>query len=160
MNIEQLETQKDKTPTAEEAQPVIEPAESVLEEVVTVWEVANLFSLDQSTPKKAAKKGRIPARKSGKTWLMLREDARLIWGEKGNRKARLSSGPEHDMLSDVMTSVEVANWLGLDESTPKKAAKKGKIKARKAGKTWLMHRRDVSKKWHKRFSKVKAAQGK
>ncbi len=129
---------------------------SVLDEVVTVREVANLFDLDKSTPKKAAKTGRIPARKSGKTWLMLCEDARLIWGKKGNRKAQLTTGPEHDMLSDVMTSVEVAHWLGLDESTPKKAAKKGKIHARKAGKTWLMHRRDVAKKWHKRAKKAAA----
>lgn len=137
------------TPEAELA-----PVKHVLEEVVTVNEVAHLFDLDTSTPKKAAKKGRIPARKSGKTWLMLREDARLIWGQRGNRKARLSKGPEHDMLTDIMTSAEVAAWLGLDESTPKKAAKKGKIHARKAGKTWLMHRKDVIKKWHKRYKKV------
>jgi excisionase family DNA binding protein len=50
--------------------------------VLTTSEVAELYGLDDSTPKKAAQEGAIPARKSGGTWLIRREDAEARWGKR------------------------------------------------------------------------------
>ncbi len=49
---------------------------------MTVREIAEEFGVDESTVREAAKKGWIPARKSGATWLIRRHDAQARWGER------------------------------------------------------------------------------
>jgi excisionase family DNA binding protein len=52
---------------------------------MTVKEIAEEFGVDESTVREAAKKGWIPARKSGATWLIRGHAAYARWGER--RKA-------------------------------------------------------------------------
>jgi excisionase family DNA binding protein len=56
--------------------------ELALNEIITTSEAAERYNLDDSTPKKAAQEGAIPARKSGGTWLIRREDAEARWGKR------------------------------------------------------------------------------
>jgi excisionase family DNA binding protein len=49
---------------------------------MTVKEIAGEFGVDESTVREAAKKGWIPARKSGATWLIHKRDAYARWGER------------------------------------------------------------------------------
>ena len=49
---------------------------------MTVKEIAEEFGVDESTVREAAKKGWIPAHKSGATWLIRRHDAQARWGER------------------------------------------------------------------------------
>jgi hypothetical protein len=51
-----------------------------LSQVITVQEAAIVFERNAATIRKACVKGWIPARQSGKTWIMLRSDAAARWG--------------------------------------------------------------------------------
>ena len=51
-----------------------------LNSVMTSNEVATAYNIDDSTVRHAIRNGRIPARQSGKTWLVRREDAEALWG--------------------------------------------------------------------------------
>jgi hypothetical protein len=54
---------------------------SVLPQVITANEAAKLYNRDMSTIRRACINGWIPARKSGRVWLMLRSDAESRWGQ-------------------------------------------------------------------------------
>lgn len=59
---------------------------SLLDQVITAGEAVELYNLSPSAVRKACQRGQIPARKSGSTWLILREDAEKEWGHrKSNR---------------------------------------------------------------------------
>ena len=49
---------------------------------MTVREIAQVYALDESTVREAAKKGWVPARKSGATWLIRSREAEARWGER------------------------------------------------------------------------------
>lgn len=49
---------------------------------MTVREIAQEYALDESTVREAAKRGWVPARKSGATWLIRSRDAHARWGER------------------------------------------------------------------------------
>lgn len=51
---------------------------------MTVKEISEEFGIDESTVREAAKKGWIPARKSGATWLIHKRDAHTRWGKRLN----------------------------------------------------------------------------
>jgi len=63
-----------------ETKPEIEP-ESALDAVVTTAEAAELFGAREDTIRDACQYGYIAARKSGKTWLMLKHDAAKRWSK-------------------------------------------------------------------------------
>jgi anion-transporting ArsA/GET3 family ATPase len=52
-----------------------------LEQVITANEAAQLYKRDMSTIRRACINGWIPARKSGRVWLILRSDAQARWGK-------------------------------------------------------------------------------
>jgi excisionase family DNA binding protein len=58
--------------------------DSILAEVMTVQEVADEYGIKRSTVHWAIKSAvdKLPARKSGDTWLIRREDAEARWGER------------------------------------------------------------------------------
>lgn len=56
------------------------PAEEEQAVEMTVREIAQKFGVDESTVREAAKRGWIPARKSGATWLIRSRDAHARWG--------------------------------------------------------------------------------
>jgi len=56
-----------------------------LYDVVTAGEVQQLYGLSPAAVRKAIKEGRLLARKSGGTWLCLRSDADMLWGERKRR---------------------------------------------------------------------------
>lgn len=51
-----------------------------LGDVMTTSEAAAEFRVDDSTVRQAVRRGSIPARQSGSTWLVRREDAQARWG--------------------------------------------------------------------------------
>lgn len=53
-----------------------------LECVMTAGECIEVFGLSDSTVRNAIKRGKIPGRKSGGTWIVRREDAERIWSLK------------------------------------------------------------------------------
>jgi len=61
----------------------------VLSLVTTLQEVAELYPVKAPTVYQAIRRGKLTARKSGGTWLILRADAERLWGER-LRGARFS----------------------------------------------------------------------
>jgi excisionase family DNA binding protein len=61
--------------------------DSILTEVMTVQEVADEFKIKRATVHWAIKSAcdKLPARKSGTTWLIRRTDAEARWGERNGR---------------------------------------------------------------------------
>ena len=57
-------------------------AREVLGEVITAAEAATLYGLAEDSVRKACQRHQLVARKSGGTWLLLREDAESRWGKK------------------------------------------------------------------------------
>ena len=55
---------------------------SGLTAVITITEAARLYDIKHDTVLKAIKAGKLPARQSVKTWLILRSDAEARWGGK------------------------------------------------------------------------------
>jgi len=53
--------------------------------VTTPQEVAELYSVKAPTVYQAIRRGKLTARKSGGTWLILRADAERLWGGRGAR---------------------------------------------------------------------------
>jgi hypothetical protein len=51
-----------------------------------------------------------------------------------------------------MTPPEIAAEFGISEQAVRKAASAGWIPARKAGKVWLIRRRDAAARWDKTAS--------
>jgi len=56
--------------------------ESILNQVMTVAEVAQMFGLTRDAVNKAIDRNRLPARQSGSTWLIRREDAEYLWSKR------------------------------------------------------------------------------
>lgn len=54
-------------------------------EELTATEVAQLYGISTAAVREAAAKGRVPARKSGATWLIRRADAESRWANKARR---------------------------------------------------------------------------
>ncbi len=128
--------------------------EFALDAVMTGREVAKKYDRKNKKVRKALKKGQVPARKSSKFWLLLRADAERVWGKKGDKKATIEPSARHDVLEAVTTYKEVASEYDLKEKKVIKAAKKGKLPARKAKKAWLMRREDVQGYWSKKAAKA------
>jgi excisionase family DNA binding protein len=116
---------------------------AILRSVVTADEIADRYKLKGKKVRSAVKKGSLPARKAGKVLLMRRDDARALWGKKGDPKAQQPAGPQHKVLDEVVVLEEAAKEYGLKAKRLRKAAKAGKLSARKAGKHWLIRRADV-----------------
>lgn len=51
-----------------------------LASVMTASEAVETYGLSEAAVRNACKRGSIPARKSGETWLILRSDAEARWG--------------------------------------------------------------------------------
>ena len=135
-------------PPAPAAEPSAEPSEpldakAILRSVVTGQEMTKKYSLKGKTIRRAVKKGALPTRKAGKIVLMRRDDARALWGKKGDPKAQQAAGPQHQALEEVVLVEEAAEALGMKKKQLRKAAKSEKLAMRKAGKHWLMRRADV-----------------
>jgi uncharacterized protein (DUF433 family) len=58
--------------------------------------------------------------------------------------AAMVSNPEHEM-----TVPEIAAEFGVSAQTIREAAQMGWVKARKAGRDWLIKRRDAAQRWDK-----------
>ena len=52
---------------------------------LTVTEIAQTYGISTAAVREAATKGRLPARKSGATWLIRRSDAEARWGDKAQK---------------------------------------------------------------------------
>jgi excisionase family DNA binding protein len=52
---------------------------------LTVTEIAQTYGISTAAVREAAAKGRVPARKSGATWLIRRSDAEGRWGDRARR---------------------------------------------------------------------------
>ena len=59
--------------------------------VTTPQEVAEIYPIKAPTVYQAIRRGRLPARKSGGTWLILRADAERLWGRRLRKARRASS---------------------------------------------------------------------
>lgn len=53
-------------------------------------------------------------------------------------------------LEEIMTSAEVCEEFGLNESTVRKAIERDTLQARKSGGTWLILRADAEARWGNR----------
>ena len=57
-------------------------AYKLLAAVMTAAEACERYGLEQSTVRQAIRRGELSARKSGKTWLILAEEAEARWGHR------------------------------------------------------------------------------
>ena len=58
----------------------VKEAKENLDTILTAGEATELYGLASATVRQAIKRGNIPARKSGGTWLLRRSDAEELWG--------------------------------------------------------------------------------
>lgn len=56
-------------------------AHQTLDGIISAIEAHELFGKPQSTIRKACADGKLPARKTGRDWIMRRVDAAALWGD-------------------------------------------------------------------------------
>lgn len=72
----------------------LESIESELTSVMTATEVAEAYGITERTVRQSCERGYIPARQSGKTWLIRRRDAEARW-RTGEARRRQKHGAAH-----------------------------------------------------------------
>lgn len=84
---------------------------SVLDEVLTAAEAAALYGLDDSTVKKACQEMRILARKSARTWLVIRADAEMLWGKRRRAFVSACIGDDDVVTADLPDGGFAQAWM-------------------------------------------------
>jgi excisionase family DNA binding protein len=67
---------------AEDLPSILDMIDDTLFQVMTPKEIAEEYPVTTSAVYQAIRRGQVPARKSGGTWLLLREDVSNMWGAK------------------------------------------------------------------------------
>ena len=119
-------------------------------EVLTASEVADWLELNLETVQRAAKSGRLPARRIGKEWRFLRA---AVADAKGIRLRR-SSTPDEDLFprspfeADAtaaagMDAEEAARLLRVKEWTVRSEANQGRLPGWQEGQRWRFSRDEL-----------------
>lgn len=109
------------------------------QQVLTIDEVAEWLSLHRNSVHRAARSGRLPARRVGKEWRFLREAvaARSTPGRRLRGPAQgvsaISSFPESPA---ELSAQEAAEWLRVEMPTVYYEAAAGRLPAWKEGQEW------------------------
>ena len=110
-----------------------------LEQVLTIDEVADWLGLHRNSVHRAARSGRLPARRVGKEWRFLREAVAARWTP--GRRLRGPAGPVSPPPAFPespleLSAQEAADWLRVEMSTVYHEAAAGRLPAWKEGHEW------------------------
>ncbi len=120
-------------------------------EVLTASEVAQWLGQNLETVQRAAKSGRLPARRIGKEWRFLRELVAETRGVKLGRGAVAADDPFPHSPFDIhegtasagMDSDEAAKLLRVKEWTVRSEANQGRLPGWREGQRWRFSREEL-----------------
>jgi excisionase family DNA binding protein len=109
------------------------------QEVLTIDEVADWLGMHRNSVHRAARSGRLPARRVGKEWRFLREAVAACWTP--GRRLRGPAGPvsTSSALPESpleLSAAEAAAWLRVEMTTVYHEAAAGRLPAWKEGPEW------------------------
>jgi excisionase family DNA binding protein len=120
-------------------------------EILTASEVAEWLGQNLETIQRAAKSGRLPARRIGKEWRFLRD----LVGEARGLKRRRVSAPDDDLFprspfetqegtaAAGMDAEEAARFLRTKEWTVRSEANQGRLPGWREGQRWRFSREEL-----------------
>ncbi|MGE3795269.1 MAG: helix-turn-helix domain-containing protein [Dehalococcoidia bacterium] len=120
-------------------------------EILTASEVADWLDQNIETVQRAAKAGRLPARRIGKEWRFLRDDVAETRGLRIRRRpgadeADLPRSPfdaDAGIASAGMDSEEAARFLRTKEWTVRSEANQGRLPGWREGQRWRFSRDEL-----------------
>ena len=108
-------------------------------QVLTIDEVADWLGMHRNSVHRAARQGRLPARRVGKEWRFLREAVAARW-----TPGRRLRGPAEPVIATStvpespieLSAAEAAEWLRVDMNTIYHEAAADRLPAWKEGQEW------------------------